>query len=195
MKVQLERQRHGSPVLGNLWPLYVHDLSEIDPKDPNRHGILGEDDGVRTLAEQSLRQDAWFSDPAALFPYIITANGKPVGFNLIAARSRLPSGIDADFVVHEFFVLRAFRGVGVGEQAARDGFDAHRGRWEVVTPPQHARAIEFWRRVIERHVGEYSESEVDHPWGPRVAFHFDNLGPRAATVGSARGQEGSQEER
>lgn len=177
MKVRIEPHTSGSPVLGNLWPLYVHDLSEFDAKDPNRHGVLGEDDGVRTIAEQALRQDTWSSEPQALFPYIIMADDRPVGFNLIAARSRLPPGIDADFVVHEFFVLRAFRGRGIGTRAARSGFDAHRGRWEVVTYPQHSRAISFWRGVIGRHVGTFSESEIEHPWGARVAFHFDNVTP------------------
>lgn len=188
MKIQLELQAPGSTALGNLWPLYVYDVSDFDPKDPNRHGVLGEDDDIRTIAEQSRRQDAWFSDPEALFPYIITVNGKPAGFNLIATRGRISPGIDADFVVHEFFVLRAFRGQGVGERAARDGFALHRGRWEVATYPTHARAVSFWRGVLRRHGVTYSESEGDHPWGTRVAFRFDNSKPKAG-----RGSDGHDE--
>ena len=83
-----------------------------------------------------------------LFPYLILVDGCPAGLNMVAARSRLPQEIDADFVVHGFFVLHAFRGKGVAERAATEGFDRHRGKWEVVTYPTHARSIAFWRRVV-----------------------------------------------
>jgi aminoglycoside 6'-N-acetyltransferase I len=65
-------------------------------------------------------------------------------------RPRLPPGIDADFVVHEFFVLHAYRGSPAAERAARQGFDRQRGRWEVVTYPAHAQGIAFRRRVAFR---------------------------------------------
>lgn len=165
-------------VIRNLWPLYQHDVSEFDPSlVPNRHGLFGVDDGVTTLAGQSHAQDPWWRDPQSLFPYLVLVDGTPAGFDLIAARPRLPTGVDADFVVHEFFVLRGFRGKGVAERAAVEGFDRHRGRWEIVTWPTHARAIAFWRRVVGRCAPNgHSEEEVDHPWGRRVAFRFDNRG-------------------
>ncbi|MEM6411834.1 MAG: hypothetical protein AAF683_09910, partial [Pseudomonadota bacterium] len=95
--------------------------------------------------------------------------------NLVAARSRLPKTIQADFVVHEFFVLHAYRGKGVGEKAVVDGFVKHRGKWEIVTYPNHVRAIAFWRRVIARYSRtEYSENEMDHPWGRKIVFSFEN---------------------
>jgi aminoglycoside 6'-N-acetyltransferase I len=142
----------------------------------NRHGLFGVDDGVRSWAEQGDRQDPWWEDPASLFPYLVLVNGRPAGFNLIAARPRLPVGVDADFIVHEFFVLHPHRGKGVAERAAIAGFQAHRGVWEIVTWPTHARAIAFWRRVVGRHAPQgYAKSEIDHPWGRRVAFRFDNL--------------------
>lgn len=163
-------------VLENLWPLYQHDVSEFDASVPNRHGIFGADDGTRTLAEHARSLRPWWSDRSSLFAYRIAVDGAPAGFNLIAARSRLPREIDADFVVHEFFVLHAFRGKGVAERAAVAGFELHRGRWEVVTYPTHARGIAFWRRTISRYApASFSEQErADHPWGRRVCFRFEN---------------------
>lgn len=130
---------------------------------------------MKTLAEHGASLDPWWTDPEALFPYLIREGGRPAGFNLIAARPRLGAGIDADFVVHEFFVLHAYRRKGVAERAAIHGFDRHRGTWEVVTYPTHRRGIAFWRRVLEHYrPGEFSEREKDHPWGPRVVFQFEN---------------------
>lgn len=162
-------------VIRNLWPLYQHDVSAFDGAVPNRHGIFSDDDATTTLAAHVASLAPWWRDAASLFPYLIVVDGLPAGFNLIAARSRLPAGIQADFVVHEFFVLHAYRGSAVAERAAIEGFERHRGAWEVVTYPTHLRAIAFWRRVISRYMAmRFAEDEVDHPWGRRVAFRFDN---------------------
>src|SRR5215216_693585 len=153
-------------VIKNLWPLYQHDLSEFDGAVPNRHGIFSDDDKMATLAEHADSLNPWWRDQASLFPYLIVVDGSPAGFNLIAARSRLPVGIRADFVVHEFFVLHAYRGGSAAERAAIEGFNRHRGEWEVVTYPTHLRALAFWRRVVSRYTSmRFSEDEVDHPWG------------------------------
>ncbi|MEM7738560.1 MAG: GNAT family N-acetyltransferase, partial [Deinococcota bacterium] len=136
---------------------------------------FNDDETAITLAQHANSLDAWWQDPESLFPYLIVVDGRPAGFNLIAASSRLPQEIQADFVVHEFFVLHAYRGSSVAERAAIDGFNEHRGAWEVVTYPTHLRAIAFWRRVISQYTStNFSEAEVDHPWGRKVAFHFDN---------------------
>jgi len=165
-------------IIKNLWPLYQHDVSEFERTLlPNRHGLFGVDDSVTTLARQADGQDPWWTEPESLFPYLILVDGYPAGFNLVAARSRLPDGIEADFIVHEFFVLHAYRGKGVAARAAIEGFNRHRGKWEVVTWPTHARAIAFWRRVVISYTSSgHSEQEVDHPWGRRVAWRFDNAG-------------------
>jgi aminoglycoside 6'-N-acetyltransferase I len=165
-------------VIKNLWPLYQHDVSEFATDLViNRHGLFGVDDGVRSWDGHGDRNDAWWRAPRSLFPYLVVVDGRPAGFNLIATRPHLPEGMDADFTVHEFFVLHAHRGKGVAERAAIHGFDAHRGTWEIVTWPTHGRAIAFWRRVVGRYAANgFSEAEVDHPWGRRVAFRFDNGG-------------------
>ncbi|MBX2996965.1 MAG: hypothetical protein KF893_00535 [Caldilineaceae bacterium] len=176
MNIELKLSTHqDAHIIKNLWPLYQHDISEFDASKPNRHGLFGVDDSVITLAEHVESLSGWWNDPQSLFPYLILVNGSPAGFNLVAARSRLPQGIEADFVVHEFFVLHAYRGNGIGEKAAVDGFAMHKGKWEIVTYPNHARAITFWRRVVDGYSRSgYAEDEMDHPWGRKVVFRFDN---------------------
>ncbi|MEQ8848299.1 hypothetical protein [Botrimarina sp.] len=169
--------RDDARVIKNLWPLYQHDVSQFDAGFvPNRHGLFNPDDGVASWKRHTDEAIAgWWGAPESLFPYLILADGRPAGFNLVAARPALSGAIDADFVVHEFFVLHPFRGKGVAEQAAIEGFNGRPGKWEVVTWPTHARAIAFWRRVINGYTsGEYTEAEVDHAWGRRVAFRFTN---------------------
>ena len=167
-------------IVKNLWPLYQHELSEFDAARPNRHGLFGVDDSVRTLAEHGESQNAWWEHPGVLFPYLILVDGCPAGFDLIAARSEFLRGIDADFVVYEFFVLHAYRGLGIAERAAVQGFQNHRGVWEIVTYPTHSRAIAFWRKVVRAHTqGAYSEEQVDHVWGRKVAFRFGDTNGKA----------------
>ena len=163
-------------ILKNFWPLYVHDVSAFGEGELNPHGLLCMDTSTRSLSEQCEGLSPWWSEPGVLFPYLIRVNGVPAGFNLIAARSRLPAGIDADFVVHEFFVVHCHRSSGVAEQAAIQGFEKHHGRWEVVTYPNHDRGIGFWKKVLGRYgnARDCSEVEGDHPWGRRVVFRFDN---------------------
>lgn len=164
-----------APIIRNLWPLYQHDVSAFDGAVPNQHGIFSSGNETATWAQHSASLDSWWRDSNALFPYLIRVDGAPAGFNLIAAQARLDKGISADFVVHEFFVLHAYRGSSTAERAAVEGFNQHRGKWEVVTYPTHLKGILFWRRVIGQYTAmQFSEEEIDHPWGRKVAFHFDN---------------------
>jgi aminoglycoside 6'-N-acetyltransferase I len=162
-------------VIKNLWPLYLHDLSEFDGSVLNSHGVLSEDESVCSVGQHAEGIHDWWQDSEGLFPYLILVDGRPAGFNLVASPPYLPQEIEAEFVVHELFVVHAHRGARVAEQAVIQGFDRHRGRWEVVTYPNHGRAVAFWRRVL----GGYAphgvrESEGEHVWGRKVIFKFDN---------------------
>lgn len=160
-------------IIKNLWPLYVHDLARFERSLPNRHGLVDCDEAITSLAEQGEAMSAWWRNPEALFPYLIFVDDRPAGFNLIATHPCLPKEIEADFVVHEFFVLPAYRGKGVAEQAAAAGFERHGPGWEVVTYPDNPRAGAFWRKAIKNYTsGEFSETEGDHVWGRKTIFTF-----------------------
>lgn len=54
-------------MINNLYPLYLHDLSEIWEWKPNRYGVF-EDDDTRTLYDQNQVFDIWWEKPSVLFP-------------------------------------------------------------------------------------------------------------------------------
>lgn len=156
----------------NLWPLYVQDVSAYDGQRPNRHGVLVEDDTVRSW--EAGPGAPWWERPEHLFPYLVRVDGRAVGFHLIATGPYVPTP-GVDFVVHEFFVARAHRGDGTAQRAAQRGIERHRGAWEVVTYPNAARPIAFWRRVLPLcATGPVTETEEDHPWGRKVVWRFAN---------------------
>lgn len=165
--------RDTAHILSNLYPLYLHDLSEFDEATPNEHGIL-EEGQVRTLGEQAKLHNNWLETPSHLYPFLILADGRPAGFNLIATHPySVPKHVD--YMVHEFFLLHAYRGQGVGEQAAIQVFDALRGKWEVFATPKNLRAQGFWRKTISRYTGgQYHEELGPTVFGEKKIFRFSN---------------------
>jgi predicted acetyltransferase len=143
-------------VLAALLNLYVYDFSEM-------LGLDVGDDGRYHLPPTEGR-DA----------FLLRVDGKLAGFAIHLGASRL-TGDRGVHDVAEFFVLKRYRRAGVGEQAARWLFDRFPGRWEVRQKAENARAIAFWRRVIDRYTGGHFVEEVlaDERWRGAVQ-RFDN---------------------
>jgi len=57
-------------MINNLYPLYLHDLSEIWGNLPNPYGVY-EDNETQTLNEQNKVFDIWWEKPGILYPYLI----------------------------------------------------------------------------------------------------------------------------
>jgi predicted acetyltransferase len=135
--------------LGNVYPLYLHDLSAYD-------------DSYYELDERGLWQPdhlpSWLVDDHDL-ALLIVSGGRRVGFALVN-RAPSPHIVDGcDHRMSEFFILRRERGAGIGSDAANAIFDAHPGRWEVSQLLRNERAIRFWRRVIgTRTQGRFDET-------------------------------------
>ncbi|HUM14330.1 MAG TPA: GNAT family N-acetyltransferase [Candidatus Nitrosotalea sp.] len=127
--------------LTNVYPFYLHDLSEFD-------------DGYYTLDARGRwtpdHLPSWLDDPAD-HPLILVDAGRRVGLALVNQAPSRHLGPGVDFRMAEFFVLRAHRGRGIGRRAVFALFDRFRGTWEISELPRNERAIRFWRRVI----GEY----------------------------------------
>ncbi len=157
----------------NLWPLYLHDLDAYAPKPLNAHGVISEDDGMRSWADVGSSNGAWWEKPGVLYPYLIRVDGRPAGFALVASGLYLPRP-DLDWCMYEFFMAHGARGTGAGVAAAREAIARHRGRWEVVTYPGQERPIRFWRKTLAACAPAVSETEEDHPFGRKVVFRFDN---------------------
>src|SRR3954463_12136899 len=148
------------PVLENLFQLYADDWSELGWLDVGRDG---------RFADPSL--DEYWQE-GHHHPFLIRVDGRPAGFVLIAARSRLTGAADV-FDMAEFFVMRKYRRQGVGFAAASAAFDRFPGRWEIRQRDENAAATLFWRRVIVRYTGgRYQEIRCDDAtWvGPVQTF-------------------------
>lgn len=163
-----------SQAIRNLWPLYLHDISEYDGNVANPHGVITPDDSIETLGDAQLTPgSAWWTTPSQLFPYLGTVDGRPAGFNLIASGPYVPTP-EIDFVVYEFFLAKPYRGTSVAFEMARQGIARHPGTWEVVTYPNAPQAIRFWRKALPlcAQDGAVVETEEDHPFGRKVVFRF-----------------------
>lgn len=156
----------------NMYPLYLHDLSQFSGEGPNEHGIL-EATAVRTLGEQGDVQNIWWEKPEILLPFIIQADGRAAGFALVARPPHVAENVD--YLLQEFFLLHAFRGRGIGDLAAWEIFDRFRGRWELHVLPGNLPAQAFWRRLLRNGGNTRFEERLANVDGGRlVVFRFEN---------------------
>jgi len=162
-----------SVIIKNLYPLYLHDLSEFDGTQPNRYGVFDASNRLTTLADVGEKQNLWWQKPAVLWPYLIQVDNRPAGFGLVASEPHVPQGVD--FLLHEFFLAHPFRGQGLAQEAAQMIFRKHRGNWEIYALPNHVRAITFWRSAVNDYTaGRYEERVGLTSFGDRWMFRFDN---------------------
>jgi predicted acetyltransferase len=148
------------PVLGQLVQLYVYDFSELISLDVGPDGRFP----FRDL-------EAYFTDEWR-HPYFIYADGQLAGFALLHARGFFDASPDV-WDVAQFFVMRRYRRLGVGERAAVLSFRMFDGTWQVRERDTNIKGIAFWRKVIARYTRERFREIVmdDEQWrGPVQTF-------------------------
>ncbi len=124
--------------LKNVYPLYLHDLSEFD----NHYYKLND----RGLWEPDYLP-SWLTDDSD-YPLIIFESGIRVGFALVneAPSPYIMPGIR--FRISEFFILKRCRCKGFGRQAALALFTRFSGKWQLSVLIRNTPGIRFWRCVI-----------------------------------------------
>ncbi len=149
--------------------LYTHDFSEFWAETPR-----GDVDAAGRFDAYPL--DGYWSRPnwsAAL----ICCNRMLAGFSLINDITH--SGLAVDRNMAEFFILRKYRGRGVGRIAAEIIFSQHPGLWEVAVAAKNTRALEFWRNTIQHSSCAANIQETDvhsEQWnGPIIRFEWGML--------------------
>lgn len=152
------------PLLSNLLELYIHDLSAIflDVQ-------LGPDGrfGYPRLA-------SYLSGSSDRFAFLIRCEQRIAGFALVTRGS--PAATDPNVLdVAEYFVLRRFRGCGVGRAAARLLWDRMPGTWTVRAANVNPDAVAFWRRVVAGYTND-TATETERRDGKKnwVVFSFDS---------------------
>jgi predicted acetyltransferase len=119
------------PLLANLLELYCHDMSEF--------------------IDLELRADGRFHYPwlrhywqeEGRYPYLVRVDGQPAGVVLVSRGSRISGDADV-WDMAEFFIVRKYRRLGLGRQAARLVWSERPGKWEVRVLVQNAPAVRFW---------------------------------------------------
>jgi predicted acetyltransferase len=126
------------PILRNLYPLYLHDLSEFG--------------GSYALDAQGVWQpdylDTWLSESEQVHPLLFRLEGLPVGFAFVAQAPFPYMTQGRDYQLSEFFILRSKRRLGLGKQAALAVLNRFRGVWEMAQLRENRAAIAFWDRVL-----------------------------------------------
>ena len=145
--------------LTNVYPLYLHDLSEFD-------------EHYYTLNDRGLWEPdhlpSWLGDDTD-HPLIIRQSKARVGFALVneAPSADVMPGIG--FRLAEFFILNRYGRTRLGLRAAQALFERFPGRWQLSILPRNAPAIAFWCRVVGDQAGLTQESG---PTG-EVVYTFD----------------------
>ena len=160
----------------NLVPYYIYDMSEYMGWGPNPEGRY---DGCDDLSDYWNKPDHC--------AHLIMVDLKVAGFAMVRPYPCDPARCE----VGEFFVLRKFRGHGVGRKSAYFLFDAHPGRWLVRMLDGNAGALGFWESVIGAYSGgcavqtaEIYECPHSGTW-PMQFFRFES---RSQQAGPASGE-------
>ena len=162
VKVTLEEAGpEAVPVLRRMMQLYLYDLGTIDGWNISADGVFGNPEKIERFWTERGRRS-----------FFIYADTALAGFALI--RDEATYAGPGTHEISEFFVLRKFRRLGVGEEAARMLFDLAPGPWELSQLASNVVAQQFWRAVIDRYTGgKFSETDEAHdhdgwPWHGRV---------------------------
>lgn len=126
-------------IIARLLQLHEHDLSPFCSDDIDENGLFAYEDFdlFWTTRERT--------------PFLIRAGGKVVGFAL-RVEEEMDDHIPFSFMA-DFFILKKYRGQGVGQAAAFQLFDLFPGLWTVSELKFNLPAQAFWRTIIGRYTG------------------------------------------
>lgn len=169
----VEASEADRPAIENLAQLYQYDFSEMSRGDP-QHGNVKRDGLFHNIDfDRYFQQDEHHE-------FLIRVGARIAGFALVSPGRSFRDVRERVWWMDEFFVMRKYRRLGVGEHVATALFDRFPGEWQVAEMSINTGAQAFWRGVIGRYTGDsYEEVSFDDDnWvGPVQYFHS----PRRAT--------------
>lgn len=155
------------PIIQNMGRFYVYDMSEY----------MGREDGWE-IPEDGLYECTDFKkywEVENTFPFLIRYKNQIAGFVIIDKKG---SDSEVDFNMAQFFILRAFKGKGVGRYVAEQCFNKFRGTWEVMTIPGNEGAYRFWLATIKNYTNsnftEYMRDIAHFNNSRKKIFKFDS---------------------
>ncbi|BBH24381.1 hypothetical protein Back11_57260 [Paenibacillus baekrokdamisoli] len=147
--------------LRNLLELYNYDFSEFEPEDVNENGLYG----YRYL-------DQYWTEEGR-HPFFIRVDGKLAGFALVREVGTNEHN-QTIYSVAEFFVMKKYRKLGVGQHVSTELFNTFSGIWKVGQIETNKPAQAFWRKIIGKYTNNnYREIREDDWEGPIQTFSTD----------------------
>lgn len=144
-------------IIQNLLELYIYDFTEFGQYYVNENGLFGYKD-LDLYWEEEGRD-----------PYLIVVDQKLAGFALI--HSEKNSEGEMVHAVSEFFVMKLYRGKGIGKEVAFYLFDQYPGLWEVYQMKTNIPTQFFWRSAIKAYTQDnYEEIQIENWNGPAQRF-------------------------
>lgn len=125
--------------LNRMLELYQHDLSDIWDQDMDCHGAYG------------YQTDSYFCGKTDKKAFVFLVDTKYAGVALVNTQCRLREN---EWWMSQFFVVKKYRGRGVGELAARHIFDHIHGKWEVGQLKGNDQGLKFWTKTISRYTND-----------------------------------------
>ncbi|MEO0770536.1 MAG: GNAT family N-acetyltransferase [Cyanobacteria bacterium J06649_4] len=143
-------------ILASLMQFYRYDLSEFNNDDVDSSGKLSVGKYFDVYWIETERH-----------PFFIKQGNKLIGFALVRELCR------HRYSVAEFFIMRKYRHLGFGRQAAFTLFDRFKGEWHVAQEQNNAIAQTFWRSIIRDYTNNRFEEtfSVSQPKGPEQVFY------------------------
>ena len=120
----------------HLFNLYLHDLSEYSIWVAERQGA----DGIFLKGTT----DRYFNDETMV--YLIYYKEHLAGFVCLTTGTRADH--KAEYMVSDYFILRAFRKTGFAKRAIRQVFRKYPGKYSLHVIKENIPAHRFWRGVI-----------------------------------------------
>jgi predicted acetyltransferase len=138
--------RSDAAILKNLMSMYLHDMSEF------ADFLKLSPDGSYKYRNLNLY---WEKD--ALSAYFIKLNSDIAGFILSNRKPYIPE--DCEISIQEFFILKKYRGEGIGKKAAREFFGLFPGKYFIAQLINNKPAIDFWHSLYRELKIEFEERE------------------------------------
>jgi predicted acetyltransferase len=151
-------------IMANLLELYAHDFSEFHDLEIGADGRFG----YKWLP-------LYWSEPGR-HPFLVWVGGKLAGLAFVKRGSEV-SGNETAWDMAEFFVLRGYRGRGIGTHIAHEVWRRFPGQWEVRVMQSNVSAHHFWARAISIFTGEAIQPiRVEHDGECWKLFSFESPG-------------------
>ncbi|PEJ27478.1 GNAT family N-acetyltransferase [Bacillus pseudomycoides] len=133
-------------ILKNFYALYLYDLSEFSPTlHPNENGFF-EFDAFELICNRH-----------ELSPYFITYEEKYIGFLLFAKPPF--TAPETDCCINDLFILKAYRGKRIADQAILELLKPHKGTYYVMQFKNNKTAVNFWKKFYQKNEIKYQEVE------------------------------------